>query len=213
MSWRRSSAVFFAVKGVRWENVTGRVGGQNVVDAQRYLLGSSGARSDRSSAPREPWMDLSEESKTQDEIYSNVTYETINVCVQNNKAHFTRMQTKRYALNTSEWLAKVRDEDMGEQEKRNSNLKELGAGGLVPQRLPVEILIGAPLHSTQGCVGKCVTVGSPREKKISPGSWCLLIAKVKFLPPWLIFKPMLWLMKAVWEMFTFCFLRSAGWSF
>lgn len=102
MSWRRSSTVFFAVKGVRWENVTGRVGEQNVVDALRYLLGSNGARSDGSSAPREPWMDLSEESKTQDEIYSNVTYETINICVQNNKAHFTRMQTKRYALNTSE---------------------------------------------------------------------------------------------------------------
>ena len=63
------------VKGVRWENVTGRVGGQNVVDALRYLLGSKGVRSDGSSAPRVPWMNLSEESKTQNEIYCNVTYE------------------------------------------------------------------------------------------------------------------------------------------
>lgn len=88
------------------------------------------------------------------------------------------METKRYTLNTSEWLAKVRDEDMWEQEKRNSNLKELGGWGLLPQHLPVEILIGAPLHSTQGCVGKCVTLRSPREKK------SVLVHGVCWLPRW-----------------------------
>lgn len=40
-SWRESSTVVFVVRGVGWENVTGRAGGQNVVDVLQYLLGSS----------------------------------------------------------------------------------------------------------------------------------------------------------------------------
>ena len=72
-SWRVSSTVFFVVRGVGWENVTGRVGGQNVVDVLQYLSCSSEKQWIRCASSA---MDgLSEESKIQNEVYSNVIYE------------------------------------------------------------------------------------------------------------------------------------------
>lgn len=118
--------------------------------------------------------------------------------------HISQECKQKDMLNTSEWLAKVRDLRHGRTRKEKQYLERTGAPGTKPQPPPSGNFIGAPLHSTQGCVGKCDSWLS-KGKKFSPGSWCLLIAKVKFLPPWLILSQPCDSWKQFWEMLTFCF--------
>lgn len=150
---------------------------QNVVDALHLLAATEQEAMDHLHLESHGWIWV---KKVRPKMkYTAMSLETINICVQNNTKHISSQECKqkRYALNTSEWLAKVRDEDIRTR-KEKQYLERTWSGGTGAPASPSGNSYRHSLHSTQGCVGKMC------DSWLSKGKKSVLVHGVCWLPRW-----------------------------